>query len=1129
MRPPIAFAGMLVLAAPQLQSLQRAAPASPLDRSVTLALERVPLKDALDEVARQAGARIAYARRVVPLDQRVTMQLAAVPARVALDALLLGTGAASTVDPTGQILITAGRVEDRAVRDPGSIAGSVRDATARTPLAGAAVVVVGTRLSAQTDGDGRYTIPGVPPGTYRLRARMLGFAPADTSVEVADGQQVVVDFELQRSALELNPVVSIGYATTTRNDLTGAVASVTADEFNTSATPMLTLSSGLQGKAAGVQVISNSGLPGGGLRVRVRGTGSITANSEPLYVIDGIPAEQGTGSSNPQNNPLMSLDPNEIESIDVLKDASATAIYGARGANGVVLIATRRGRLGVNSVTLESSAGYQEISKTIPVLNAQEFMRLTNEALINGNVVGARLFPDSEIAAAQTYDYPAMMLRTGAQATQAITLTGGDQRLRYLLSGSYTSQQGIEIGSNFKRHGVRLNVDGEMSSRFRAGTSLSMTRVARNAAAVENGALGNSANGIQAAMQFAPYQAPKDPNGAWIKSSPSGEPVPNPVANATELTDYNSTTRLLGSVYGELDLAPALTARSTFAGNFQFDKINFFAPRTIQAGGVGGTGWIDSDERRDLTNENTVTYRGRLGPGSVDVLGGFSVQTFYNDGVRADGANFPTDATSNYNLGSGSQLVPASSEINESALVSYMARANYNVAGKYLFTLTGRYDGSSRFGANNKWAFFPSGAVAWRLSDEGFMRNQSIFSDLKLRLSYGQVGNQAVEPYQSLARLVIRWASFGGTEIPALAPADTMPNPDLRWEQQTQLNAGVDAVFADGRVSLSFDTYRSVTHDLLLRVTLPSTTGFTNQLRNVGSVRNRGVELSLSTVNVQGSRFTWRSTLNVAHNRNKVVDLGTALNAQGQRVPITQMLVTARGGTLFWGSETHTVRVGQPLGAIYGYQVTGLWQAGDACYLDNPLANCVPGEYKIADLNGDRAINSADRTILGYGDPEFYGGLTNTWTYGPLSLDAFLTFTYGNKILNGGKAYGGLAMMQANERKPVLDRWTPTNTDTDVPRANQSRTRRVYSTLVEDGSYLRLQTVTLGYRLPPRLFRGLETARLFLTGQNLWIATRYSGFDPDVNSMGGDARFGGVDIGAYPRSRTWNFGVSATF
>ncbi|HMG18545.1 MAG TPA: TonB-dependent receptor, partial [Gemmatimonadales bacterium] len=918
-------------------------------------------------------------------------------------------------------------------------------------------------------------------------------------------------------------------ATVRKQDLTGAVVSITADEFKNGAAPIVTLTTGLQAKAAGVQVISNSGLPGGGLRVRVRGTGSISANSEPLYVIDGVPAEQGSSSSNPQVNPLMSLDPNEIESIDVLKDASATAIYGARGANGVVLIATRRGRLGVNRVTLESSAGYQKISKTIPVLNAQEFMRLTNEALINGNVPNAQLFSDSAIAAAQTYDYPAMMRRSGVQATQAITLTGGDQRLRYLLSGSYTSQQGIEIGSDFTRHGVRLNVDGEMSDRFRVGTSLSMTRVARNAAAVENGALGNSANGIQAAMQFAPYQAPRDPNGAWIKSSPSGEPVPNPVANATELTDYNSTTRLLGSVYGELDIAPALTVKSTFAGNFQFDKINFFAPRTIQAGGVGGAGWIDSDERRDLTNENTVTYRGRLGPGNVHMLGGFSVQTFYSDGVRADGANFPTDATSNNNLGSGSLLVPASSEINESALISYVARANYNIASRYLFTLTGRYDGSSRFGANNKWAFFPSGAFAWRLSDEGFMRNQSIFSDLKLRLSYGQVGNQAVDPYQSLARLGTQWTSFGGTEIPALAPGNTMPNPDLRWEQQTQFNAGIDAVFAGGRLTLSFDAYRSVTEDLLLSVTLPSTTGFTNQLRNIGSVRNRGVELSLSTVNVQGGRFSWRSTMNVAHNRNRVVDLGTALNAQGDRVPVTQLLVTARGGTLFWGSETHIVRVGEPLGAIYGYQVTGLWQPGDACYLNNPLAACVPGEYKIADLNGDRVINSADRTILGYSDPDVYGGVTNSWAYGPLSLDAFLTFTFGNKILNGGRAYGGLAMMQANEREIVLDRWTPTNTDTDIPRANQSRTRRVYSTLVEDGSYLRLQTLTLGYRLPVGLVRGLETARLFLTGQNLWIATNYSGFDPDVNSMGGDARFGGVDIGAYPRARTWNFGVSATF
>ncbi|HYT84615.1 MAG TPA: TonB-dependent receptor [Gemmatimonadales bacterium] len=1129
MRVLITFTGMLVLAgatAAPCAGQRHSGPRPPLDYTVTLALERVSLKDALDEVARRAGVRIAYSRRVVPLDRSVSVQLDAVPVRVALDQLLEGTGAVPRVDGTGQILLVTDAPDGWAKRQTGSIAGTVRDAAAGTPLPNTRVELVGTRLSAQTGADGQYAIAAVPPATYRIRARLVGYTPADASVAVQDGQQAVADFALPRSAIELNPVVAIGYATVEKKDLTGAVASIRADEFKTEAAPIITLSTGLQAKAAGVQVTSNSGMPGAGLRVRVRGTGSISANSEPLYVIDGIPAEQGTSSSDPKANPLMSVDPGEIEAISVLKDASATAIYGARGANGVVLITTRRGQRDQTRVTFETSYGFQRLAKTIPVLSGPEFMQLANEAAANASLT--QPYTPAQIAAAPTYNYPSMMLRTcnawrycvaAPQASHALTFSGGNQGLRYLISGNYAAQDGIELGSDFRRYSVRLNLDGDVNERFRIGTSLSFTQVARNAPRVENGSLGNSANGIQAAMQFAPFQAPRDATGNWIKTSPTTEPVPNPVANALELTDLNTTARLLGSVSGEFDVTPGLRLRSTLGGNFQFNKIHFFAPRTVLDGGVGGSGWIFSEEIRNLTSENTLSYRRALGPGNVDLLGGFSVQTFYGENIRGDGASFPTDETTVYNLGSGSQLLPASSGVGASAILSYIARANYNLAGKYLLTLTGRYDGSSRFGANNKWAFFPSGAVAWRVADERFMQNQSLFSDLKLRLSYGQVGNQAVESYQSLTQLNTQWYTAAGIEIPALAPGGRKPNPDVRWEQQTQFNLGVDAEILDHRVTVTLDHYRSTTNDLLLVVPLPSTTGFTSQLRNIGSVRNRGLEMSISSSNVQRDRLTWRSSLNIAANRNKVLNLGVD----------TALFLAPRTGNFFAPNDIYVVKVGQPLGAIFGYRVNGLWQSGDQCYLKNPTSSCVPGEYKIADSDGDSTITAGDRVILGYGDPKFYGGLSNTLTYGPFSVEAFLSFVSGNTVINAGNAYGCAAIGQANERTCVRDRWTPTNTNTDVPRANRSRPRRLYSTFVEDGSYLRLQTLTLSYRFPARWLRGAQAAQLYLTGQNLFTLTGYSGFDPDVNSMGGDGRFGGIDIGAYPRTRTWNVGLNVTF
>jgi len=1099
-------------------------PRPPLEHTVTVALERVPLKVALDEVARRAGVRIAYSGRVVPLERSVSVRLDAVPIRVALDRLLQGTGAVPTVDRTGQILLVSGAPQGK--RQTGSITGTVRDAVIGTPLPNARVALVGTRFSVESRADGRYTIADVPPATYRIRAQLVGYIPAEASAVVQDGQQAVVDLPLQQSAIELNPVVAIGYATVQKHDLTGAVSSISADEFKAGAAPIVTLTNGLQAKAAGVQVTTNSGMPGAGLRVRVRGTGSISANSEPLYVIDGIPAEQGSSSSDPKSNPLMSIDVDGIESIDVLKDASATAIYGARGANGVVLITTRRGQADRSRVTVETSYGFQRLAKRIPVLTGPEFMQFANEAAANAGL--AQPYTAAQIAAAPTYNYPSMMLRTcdtwrycaaAPQASSALSFSGGNQGLRYLIGGNYAAQDGIELGSDFRRYGVRLNLDGTVSPRFRLSSSLSVTEVTRNAPRVENGSLGNSANGIQAAMQFAPFVAPKDAAGNWIKTSPTTEPVPNPIANALEVTDLNTTARLLGNVSGEFDVTPDLHLRSTLGGNFQFNKIHFFAPRTVLDGGVGGAGWIFSEEIRNLTNENTVTYRRDLGPGNVDLLGGVSVQTFYGENIRGDGATFPTDETSVYNLGSGSQLLPASSGVGKSAILSYLARANYNIGGKYLVTLTGRYDGSSRFGANNKWAFFPSAAVGWRISDEPFMQSQSLFSDLKLRVSYGQVGNQAVDPYQSLTQLNTQWYTSAGIEIPALAPAGRKSNPDLRWEQQTQFNVGFDADFLDHRITVTLDHYRSTTKDLLLVVPLPSTTGFTSQLRNIGAIRNRGVELSVGSINLQRDGLSWRSAFNVATNRNTVLNLGVD----------TALFLAPRTGNFFAPNDIYLVKVGKPLGAIYGYAVTGLWQSGDQCYLRNPTSNCVPGEYKIADTDGDSVITAADRVVLGYGDPKFYGGLSNTLSYRPFSLDALLSFVSGNKVVNAGNAYGCAAIGQANERTCVLDRWTPTNTDTDVPRANRSRPRRLYSTFVEDGSYLRLQTLTLGYRLPRRWLRGVEAAQLYLTGQNLFTLTGYSGFDPDVNSMGGDARFGGIDIGAYPRTRTWNLGLSITF
>ncbi len=1018
-------------------------------------------------------------------------------------------------------------------QETGRVAGTVTAQQTGTPLAGASVTLAGGSLGAVTGSDGRYLIVDVPPGTYRVRARFIGYGTVeDTGVVVTAAETATVDFQLRAQAIQLDAVVAIGYATVQKRDLTGAVASVSGDAVTMRAAPTSTVNTALQGRAAGVQVLSNSGMPGVGASVRIRGTNSLTANSEPLYVVDGVPAEQGSSSSDPKSNPLMSIDPNTIESIDVLKDASAKAIYGARGANGVVLITTKRGRSGESHFTVESSYGFQRISRFIPVLTGPQYMQLRNEAVLNSakDPTTVKLpYSPAQIASAQTYNYPAMMLRScpswscvaAPQASGAVTLSGGSDRMRYLFSGNYMKQDGIEVGSDFERYGVRLNLDADVSPRFRVATSLSLTQVNRNAPRVENGSVGAGANGILAAMQFDPSLAPRDANGNWTKTAILGEQVENPVANSSEIRDFNTTSRLVGNVVGELAVSDALKLRSTFGGTFGFDGIEFYAPRTVASGvGPGGDSFIQASAvpGRQLINENTLSFRRTLGPGSADLLAGFSVQTAHFENAVARAQGLPSDATTNNWYDAARTLRPSSSGATNWALVSYLGRANYSLKDRYLFTVTGRTDGSSRFGRNNKWAFFPSAAFAWRVSEEPFMQHQSLVGDLKLRLSYGKTGNQAIDPYNSLSRLGICWYSLAGTEINALCPSGTRGNPDLKWETQRQLNVGIDASVLRGRIAVSVDAYHSVTNDLLLSVPLPATSGFSSQLRNIGSVGNNGVELSVTTVNASSGRLAWRSTLNVAHNRNRVLELGGA----------TQIIPQVRGSGFVEGGATHIVRVGEPLGAMYGFKTIGLWQQGDQCYLTN-TADCTPGEYKIVDVNGDGKIDLNDRTIVGYADPKLYGGLSNSLSYGPFSLDVFMNFSYGNQVVDMSRVFNGLSTGFMNERADVLNRWTPQNTNTDIPRANFARPRRIYSALVEDGSFLRLQTLTLGYQLPSRLLRGAKSGRVYVTGQNLWTATNYSGFDPEVNSMGGDPRQRGVDDGAYPRTRVWNFGVNLTF
>ncbi len=1009
----------------------------------------------------------------------------------------------------------------------GAVAGIVTDSLTGRPLPGVNVVIEGTQQGAATDRDGRYRIDDVESGTRNVQASFIGYATKTRrGVEVQEDATATVDFALRPGTLTLDEVVAVGYGTQERRDITGAVASINVDATETA--PITSTEQLLQGQAAGVRVVQNSGAPGGGITVNIRGTNSLTANNQPLYVIDGVPAfigseAQASARTGTPINPLAEINPNDIESIEILKDASATAIYGSRGANGVVLITTRRGKSGENNVQFRSSYGVQSITNKLSLLNARQYAELVNESYTN---IGLDpVFTSEEVASfGEGTDWQEEVFRTAPVQNHSLTFSGGDERTSYLVSSSFFDQRGIIENSGFRRYSARLNLDQEMSDRLRVGNSLTLSRSVGNPAIAGGTFAARGGGAVLISLFGAPMTSPRDEEGNYVPFASPPQlltPYPNPVATVEAITNEQTASRVVGDLFAEYNLTDALRFRASLGGNAVFQQNDYYAPTfVVQGEDVGGDASRGSSQAIDLLSQNIFTYESPLRDqrDQLDMTAGFTAQRFRLESVYAASREFSTDITGANALGAGAVPFSTGSGTNEWTLLSWLGRANYSLNGKYLFTFTGRYDGSSKFGENNKWGFFPSGAFAWRASSESFLQNADWLSNLKLRASYGKTGNQEIGTYNSLARLGTSEYPIGGGLRVGYHPAGRSPNPDLRWESTTQLDVGVDLGLFGRRVSLTADYYRSKTNDLLLVVELPVTTGFNSQLQNVGSLQNRGVELSVNTVNVHRENFTWSTDFNIATNRTEVVELGDDKEIFAGTAGLFGQL---------GGNPASIIREGEPLGSFYGYKTNGIWQIGDDIESSGD-PNAAPGEYRYVDVNEDGVISPEDRTIVGYAQPDFFGGITNNFGFGPFSLDVTITGSYGGDVFNVAATEIQSLSSRTNETVRSLDRWTPENPSTTVPRANVNRPRQLLDVFIEDGSYLRLQNVTLGYQLPERLL--LEArARVYISGQNLWTWTNYTGFDPEVNSYSNDAGAMGVDLGAYPRARAVNIGVNLTF
>jgi len=1039
----------------------------------------------------------------------------------------------------------------RAQGGTGTVAGTVLDDANGRPLPDAVVSVNGTSRRAVTDAAGRFSITQVPAGARTVSATRPGYN-GSAAVTVAEGATATVTIRARAGGVALQGVVAVGYGTQRRRDVTGAVSSVNTETLRS--TPVSSLDQVLQGAAAGVQVSAASNTPGGGISIRVRGTSSITGNSEPLYVVDGFPIENDPEAASPGNggrstasvpsNPLAALNPSDIESVEVLKDASATAIYGARGANGVVIITTRRGRAGRPQVTMDLFSGTQSVTRRYDLLGSNELARAMNEASLNTN--GPALFSQAALdTLGDGTDWQDAIFRNAPLRSMQASVSGGSAGTsftRYAVSGGWFDQQGTVIGSAFKRYSLRANLEQGIGPRFRFGTNLAASRV-NTSFVPTDGESNRRAGAVGAALQAYPFLPVRLANGTYpyqgrdlaavgISTSSAAELV-NPVSLAAEVNDAEGDTRLLGNAFTSYEILPGLTARVSVGGDYSDRFRNTFYPRTTRPGleapngqAIRGTATITS-----VLNENTLTYDRDVGASShLNLLGGFTWQTNVTERTNVTGSDFVTDVNGFDDISSARVRGTPTSGREKWALESWLGRANLTLMDRYLFTATGRFDGSSRFGRGNKWGFFPSVAAGWRVSEEPFMKNVGAVNDLKVRASWGVAGNPSIRPYQSLARLISGGYSFGGNPVTGYFPVG-VANDELTWESTRQLDVGFDLGLFD-RVSVTADYYRKTTDDLLLTVDLPSESGFARALVNAGTVENRGVEFSMNVEMLRRDdrRLGWRTGFNLARNRNRVTDLGGDNEITSPTISDDFKLP----GTV--------VRVGQPVGVFVGYQTGGIVRdsamaASMANIVNRASGNAYrPGDVILVDQDANDTIDSRDRTVIGDPNPSFTLGWQNTVSFRGLELSGLLQGAFGNDILNLNRwrlTGGDLATNILRER--YEDRWTPQNPDAKYPRLGVNTvgagTTDYNDLILEDGSYLRLKTVTLAYALPARWLaaRGVSGARIYVTGQNLATWTDYTGFDPEVSSFGTGNLNRGIDIGAYPASRSFVLGLNFTY
>lgn len=969
-----------------------------------------------------------------------------------------------------------------------SISGRVVGVNDNAPLPGVSILVKGTSTGTTTDANGSYKLNA--PANAVLVFSFVGYSPK----EIIVGNQSVVDVSLELDNRQLNEVVVVGYGTVKKSDLTGSLASVKSKEIN--AFPATNVLQALSGRAPGVQVTQNTGAPGGNVSVRIRGTNSVQGSNEPLYVVDGFP----TSGSNPTI-----LNNSDIESIEILKDASATAIYGSRGANGVVLITTKQGKAGKTQVDYEGSYSIQTLRKKLDLMNAKEYATFYNMQATNDGV--APYFTQAQIDGfGEGYDWQNLIFRKAPMQTHNLTVSGGNEKTRYSIGGSIFGQQGIIIGSDYNRYSLRANVTTDVSKKFNLSYGATLTNI--NTSRQNNGGGNRGGSMISAAISAPPTLTPYNDDGSYRVLATSypfiSNVITNPLNYVNEQTDEVRANRVLANV--AMTFKPFEGLAIKISGGIENSDDRTDAYTTTNFINSQGSASVSTTQGRSLLSENTISYNKSVGKHSLSAVAGFTYQDFRNTSLGASGVGFLSNVTETANLGSANTPGIPSTSYSFATLLSYLGRVNYSYNNKYLATVSFRADGSSRYSEGNKWGYFPSAALAWRVSEEEFLKNVPFISDLKVRASWGQTGSQAISPYATLNNLSAGKTVFDDALYNTFAPGTRLPG-NLKWETTEQADFGIDAAFQNNRYRLSVDYYIKNTRDLLNTVQLPIGFGFTSTIQNVGQIQNKGLEIALDA-RVIDKAFKWDLGGNISFNRNKVIKLYNGADILGGTVGVTLI-----------NDNANLLREGQPMSVFFGYLKDG--------YTDL-------GKEKYKDLNGDGIINQLDKTIIGNPNPDFIYGLNSTMSYKGLELTLFLQGTQGNDLLNVSSInntldYGfGLNM----PREVLYNHWSPNNPNAKYPVISRSNSYNYSDRLVEDGSYLRLRNIQLAYSLPLQQWRvnWMRTAQVYVSGQNLLTFTKYSWWDPETNSQGGANSIGqGIDHYSYPTSKAVTFGVRVGF